>query len=467
MHMPRIMIAGTNSGCGKTTLTSGILAALTNRGMAVQPFKVGPDYIDPMFHSFITGRDSRNLDSWLLEKETLCSSLQRGAQGADLCVMEGVMGLYDGFGGKEEAGSSAHVSKLTGTPVVLVLNPEGMALSTAAMVKGFMDFDTGVDVRGVIFNRISGKEHYRLLKQIVEEYNGVPALGYLPDCTEYALEGRHLGLVPAEEVEGLREKIRRLAQQVEDTVELDRLAELAGNAPELPVPVAAEIRPLNHKCRIAVARDQAFNFYYRDNLDMMEQLGSELVYFSPLRDLALPEEIDGLYLGGGYPEVWAAELEQNAAMRGDICRSITAGLPAYAECGGFMYLCRSITDLQGKKFEMTGVIPGHSTMTTGLQRFGYVEMEFTRDTVLGKKGSRVRAHEFHFSITEVEENVPACYQVTKKRNNRIMAQWQCGYSLYNLLAAYPHIHFGSNPQLAGNFVESCLQFRKERVQRGG
>jgi cobyrinic acid a,c-diamide synthase len=488
MKIPAIVIAGTNSGCGKTTLSMGLMAALAEKGFRVQPYKVGPDYIDPMFHTFITGRESRNLDSWMLDRDTVRRLYCKSAAGADIAVVEGVMGFYDGYGGSSLEGSTADVSKIIGAPVILVINGEAMSLSAAALVKGFAEFDKSVRVKGVLLNNISGEGHYRLLKEAIEGHTGITVLGYLERSGDIAVGSRHLGLVTSAEIGGLREKAAILSGRIQRTVDLELLVKLAGEAEDVPcaqgqgekdflqtqgtggedifqaqgpdgkdfLQEAGKTGNLHAPAiRLAVARDKAFCFYYKDNLELLEELGAELVYFSPLEDSSLPEGIDGLYLGGGYPEVWARELQENTPMKKDIKSRIERGLPAYAECGGLMYLTDSIRTDGEKEYEMVGLIPGESRMTSSLKRFGYVYVKMTEDTILGEKASEIRAHEFHYSETTVRENVKACFEVSKRKHGHITKSWNCGYKIFNLLAGYPHLHFYANPAFARGFVESC------------
>lgn len=476
VNIPRIILAGTNSGCGKTTITAGILAALVKRGLKVQPYKVGPDYIDPMFHTHITGRSSRNLDSWMLQADVLETLFCRNAEGADLAVIEGVMGLHDGFGNREEGGSTAHVARITRSPVVLVVNPEGMALSTAALIKGFAEFDREVEIRAVIFNRIYGPDHYRLLKDLVEESTGIRVAGYLENAEEVNLESRHLGLVTAGEVAGLDEKIEQLRLRLEKTVELDLLLKLAREAepmsrfvswpgfPEHPVPFSST--GTEPRIRLAVARDKAFCFYYQDNLDLLEEMGAELIPFSPVRDSSLPASIDGLLLGGGYPEVWAGELEENVAMRLSIRGRLAQGLPCYAECGGLLYLCNTLQCQEGRTYSMTGVLGGCGVMTSHLQRFGYVEVEITEDNLLANAGEEIRGHEFHCSRVMVEPDVRPSYRVLRRKSGKTQGQWTCGYRRDNMLAGYAHLHFWSNPRFASRLVSNLRQWKASRKKEG-
>jgi cobyrinic acid a,c-diamide synthase len=463
--MPGIIIAGTRSGCGKTTITCGILAALVNRGLKVQPFKVGPDFIDPMFHTYITGRQSRNLDSWLLDENVLAGLFQHNTTGADISIIEGVMGLYDGFGGESIIGSTAHVAKIIHSPVILVIDGDGMSLSIAALIKGYREFDPEIPLCGVIINNINSESHYQLLREIITLHLKIPVLGYLPKRIDYALGSRHLGLIPSEELPDLQEKIKNLASAVEKTIDLDLLIQIAGKLKTIPPLVNFDslntitgIPDSKSPIRIAVARDKAFNFYYADNLDLLSDLGAEIVFFSPLEDSQFPNDISGLYIGGGFPEVWAEKLERNQSMRRAIHKKITEGLPTYAECGGLMYLSESITQTDGKVFQMVGIIPGKSEMTHSLQRFGYIEIQIQTECVIAKKGASIKGHEFHFSKTEVNDTVPRCYKVCKTKSGREMSVWNCGFKVHNMLAGYAHLHFWSNLAFVKEFVRQCSMF---------
>lgn len=461
MKTPSIVIAGTNSGCGKTTVSMGIMAALVKRGMKVQPFKVGPDYIDPMFHTFITGRDSRNLDSWLLDEDTVRYLFKKNSLDSDIAIIEGVMGFFDGYGGKSIEGSTAHVAQIIGAPVVLVINGEAMSLSAAAIVKGFADFDRTVNIKGVIINNISGERHYQILKEAIERHTGISVLGYLKRESEINLESRHLGLVTSSEVDTLKEKVDLLAAMIEKTIDIDLLLKLSKESNEI---AANEIiiEPVG-KPRIAVALDRAFNFYYKDNIDLIKMLGAEIEYFSPISDKKLPQNIDGLYMGGGYPEVWAKELQNNLSMRQDIKKHIEAGLPTYAECGGFMYLTDSLQDKYGNEYDMTGIIPGGCQMTNSLKRFGYVYVKITEDNILAKAGAEIRAHEFHFSEANIKETVTTCYNVSKNNDSSDGKSWTCGFKVNNLLAGYAHMHFWANTEFARGFIKNCSDLNSSKV----
>lgn len=475
MDIPKIVIAGTNSGCGKTTVSIGIMGVLAARGLKVQPFKVGPDYIDPMFHTFITGNASRNLDSWMLDEGIVSYLFSKNSAKADIAVIEGVMGMFDGYGGYSEGGSTAHVAKIIKAPVILVVNGEGMSLSIVPLIRGFMDFDANVRIKGVIINNIDSEGHFQLLKSIIMDHLDIAVIGYLKSMPEITLASRHLGLVPEGEIQDLRDKIGILSQEMENTLDFELLMEIAGEPgkPENYESAGAcpdtghVLKPVEGGVRIAVAKDKAFNFYYRDNLDLLEALGAELVYFSPLYDNTLPEGVNGLYIGGGYPEVFAEQLQANAVMRDSIRRQITGGLPSYAECGGLMYLSEGIVTGEGKKFDMVGIIPGISKMTKSLQRFGYIDIEITEDNVIAQKHDRIKGHEFHYSTTEVSGDSTLCYKISKNRRNSEAKTWQCGFKAYNLLAGYPHLHFWSNARFAERFVESCSRFGQPRYSNTG
>lgn len=462
MNIPRIVIGGTNSGCGKTTISAGIMAALVKRGLRIQPYKVGPDYIDPMFHTYITGRDSRNLDSFLMNEEILPYLFERNSKNADICIVEGVMGLYDGYGGYSQTASTAHVSKIISSPVILIINGEGMSLSIVPFIKGFMDFDREVNIKGVIINGIRSESHFSLLKKNIEDHTGIRVLGYLKRMEEYTFPSRHLGLVQGEEINDIKNRISALAEEIEKTIELDEVIKIASEAENLKdYSFNFNIAKRKYHFRIGVAKDKAFNFYYKDNLELLEMLGAELTFFSPLSDSSLPENIDGLYIGGGYPEVFAKELQDNIPMRECIKKTIEEGLPAYAECGGMMYLSQSIRTLEGKEYGMVGIVPGQSEMTSKLQRFGYVDIEITGDNVLSKKGYRIKAHEFHYSTTTIDWNVPTCFKISKKKKDKEPVTWHCGYKLHNLLAGYPHLHFWGNTGFAEKFINRCIQHQIE------
>ncbi len=460
-NIPRIIIGGTNSGCGKTTVSIGIMAALVKKGICVQPFKVGPDYIDPAFHTFVTNRYSRNLDSWMLNNNTVLKLLQKNGSTTGISIIEGVMGFYDGLGGTSLEGSTSHVAEITKTPAVLVVNGESLALSAAAIVKGFCEFNRNVNIAGIILNNIYGEAHYQLLKEAIESNTSAKVLGYL-NKTDVTFESRHLGLVTAGELSDLKEKTDILAQKVLKGIEIETLIKIAKTAPEMDTAkYNSELLVKNpSKTVIGVAVDKAFSFYYRDGLELLEELGAELKYFSPLEDESIPHDADGLYIGGGYPELFAKQLENNRSIRKSIYNAAVNGMPIYGECGGLMYLSESICDIEGREYLMTGIIPGKSLMTTNLQQFGYVNIQTMEDNILSQRGQSIRGHEFHFSVTDLNHEVSECFNVSKGYGKGL--PFKSGYKIKNVLAGYSHIHFCSNPEFAEGFVESCKRFRAER-----
>lgn len=443
-ELPRILIAGTNSGCGKTTFVSGLLTALKRREKDLRAFKCGPDYIDPMFHASALGVPCRNLDLQFFDENTLRFSLAKN--GGSLSVIEGVMGYYDGVGMTTRASSYA-VAMASDTPAVLVVDARGAAHSVLAVIGGFLNLHPKSHIRGVILNRCSAMLYPRMKQAIADQFGGaVLPLGYLPVMKDCTLESRHLGLITAQEMTDLQEKLEALADQIEKSVDIPALLSLAASAPELswePVALPEEGPPL----RIAVARDNAFCFYYEDNLDLLRSLGAELVPFSPIADAVLPENIRGLYLGGGYPELYAESLSENQSMKDSIRQALEAGLPCIAECGGFLYLQK---ELEGRP--MVGFLPGTGHNTGKLSRFGYVTLTAQKDNLLCAAGEQLPAHEFHYYDTTCNgEDFLA-----QKADGRA---WRCGIATETLYAGFPHFHFYAHPQMAARFLAAC---RKEK-----
>lgn len=462
MKIPRIVLAGTQSGVGKTTISMGIMAALKKRGLDIQPFKVGPDYIDPAFHSFITQNSARNLDSWMLDEKTVLELFVAASKEKDMAVVEGVMGLYDGSEGDKHRGSTADVAKIIDAPVVLIVNGKGMAASAAAQVLGYKLFDTSLNIKAVIINNISGDVHYHLLKRIIERETQIPCIGYMPFNSEIQLKSRHLGLIPAKEVDDLKAKIEELAHMVERTIDLEALIEIANQSSELEYK-AFEIKRVVQDINIGVAWDKAFSFYYEDNLELLRKLGANLIFFSPINDTKLPDNIHGIYLGGGFPEVFAKELESNIFMREDMKRRLEGNIPAYAECGGFMYLTKAINTIEGQRYEMVGIFDTEARMTHRLQRFGYIYVNIHEECSISKNNTEVRAHEFHRSVIDEHHHMHYVYTVNKKRDHEIIKTWSCGLKKYHTLGSYAHIHFYSNKKLAEDFLLNCRAYRREKV----
>lgn len=456
--MRRVIIAGASSGAGKTTTAVGLMAAFAARGLTVQGFKAGPDYIDPGFHTAATGRLSRNLDTWMLSPGAVREVFLRGCRGADMAVVEGVMGLYDGLGPDNELGSTAYLAKVLRTPVILVLDVRGMAASAAAVVLGFKEYDPEVALAGIILSFAGSESHCSLVREAIEEKTGVPVLGCLVRDSTLALPERHLGLVPVHETAGVREQISQLAAAVTAAVNLDAVLRVAEVAEQMPAPVQTVFPadPQLPRVRLAVARDAAFSFYYPENLELLEAFGAELAFFSPLADGALPPGTAGLYLGGGFPEVYAAELAANVNLRSALKEAVEAGMPVLAECGGLMYLSKAIT-CDGGSWAMAGVLPAQVTLTRKLQRLGYVTAEALTDTCLLRRGETLRGHVFHYSALAWQETpLPAAYRF---RFHRRKVQ-KDGAVYKNVVASYLHTHFMNRPGAAARFVDSCASHAK-------
>ncbi len=441
-------------------MTLGILSALIRRGLTVAPFKVGPDYIDPGHHTRITGRFSRNLDGWMLPENFNRDNFLKNARGADVAVVEGVMGLFDGYDGKTEAGSTAQMAKWLNLPVILVVDARSMARSAAALVQGFERFDRDLDFAGVIFNRVSSAQHLAFLKEALAGNVAMPCLGGIPRNASVAIPERHLGLVTREEYAASPDTVDALADLIDHHVSMD---DLLDRLPEksFPTGIASDSeKKADPKARIGVAMDKAFCFYYRENLELLENAGAELVFFSPMEDESLPANIDGLYFGGGYPEVHAEALSEKKALMSAIREKSGSGMPIYGECGGFMYLCRDIEDLNGERFDMTGCFPFSVRMLSRLKALGYREVTFDRDLPLGPGGMSLRGHEFHYSeLVEDQRALKTVYRVTD-RGGREKARE--GYLTDRTLGSYFHLHFASCLQSAESFVAACRAYRRER-----
>ena len=447
--MKRIMIAGTNSGCGKTTITCAVLQALVNRGYNVSSFKCGPDYIDPMFHSKIIGAKSRNLDRWFCNKDTVNYLLHKNS--GDISVIEGVMGFYDGANDKA---SSCHVALDTGTPVVIVINCKGMSMSIGAAMKGFLTFRKPNNIAGFIFNHLP-ESLIDMVKNLCSDMK-TEYLGRFPDCTYCKIESRHLGLVTANEINGLKEKMQRLAETAEKNILIDRIIDVSENAVTIDY-VKTLVCPefISKSIRIAVAYDKAFCFYYEDNLDMLREMGCEIVKFSPLSDHKLPNNISGLIIGGGYPELYAEKLSENKSILEDIRCKISDGLPTIAECGGFMYLHKTLEGNDENDYNMVGAIDGRAYKTDRLQRFGYIVLTALSDNMLCGKGLSISAHEFHYW----DSTYCGSDFIAEKISGRV--NYNCIHASDSLYAGFPHLYFYANSQTAITFVKKCDEYRGE------
>ena len=466
---PRIMLAAPKSGSGKTLLTCGLLEVLRRRGLNPIACKCGPDYIDPMFHRYVLGIPGRNLDSFFLPAEGVRKVLVDAVreEQAGIAVLEGVMGYYVVLGGSEKSASSWEIAEITDTPAFLVLDCKGASLSAAAMASGFLHFRKKSHIAGVILNRVSSM-YYERLAAAVEEASGLPVLGYLPESEEYRMESRHLGLFLPGEIDRLRERIGRLADQMEKSIAVDRVLEVAGMLPlrienkekekaenesmeaeSIAKFPACQEQKVTSRVRIGVARDEAFCFYYQENFRLLEQMGAELVYFSPLRDKKIPDRVDGLLFGGGYPENYARELAKNAAMRESIRRSIAAGMPFLAECGGFLYLHRTLEGSDGKHWEMAGVYPFDAYRTNRLRRFGYVRL-------LTSSGQEIHGHEFHYWESE---DPGTDWEAVKPTGNR---SWRCIHEKGGQIGGFPHLYYASCPDFLRKWLDVCAKGSQQK-----
>lgn len=452
-EVPRIVIAGTSSGVGKTTVTLALITALIKSGLKVQPFKVGPDYIDTGYHNLAASRMSRNLDGYLMDQDKMTEIFARSAADADIAVIEGVMGLFDGDG--KSRSSTAAVAKILRTPVVLVIDARGMGRSAAAVAHGFSRFDPGVDLAGVILNNIGSDRHSELLDEALTSAN-VKVLGRLKRDEGFVVKERHLGLVPAGEEEGrgnLMTKLCAIGGTALDLAAIEATAKAAN-----PITWESSLFGLDrkNKAMIGVARDKAFNFYYQDNLELIESYGAELDFFSPLEDCGLPDGIDGLYLGGGFPEVFADPLSANAPMKTAIKDAVSKGMPVYGECGGLVYLAEELTDFNGKSWEMCGSIKAKASMNKNLQALGYRRATAVSDNLITVGGKPIVGHEFRYSsLSEIDKKEKRAYRIGSSRNISFD-----GFSDNNLLASYIHLHFASDPVWAENLVEKCHAYGK-------
>lgn len=449
---PRILIAGTASGVGKTTLACGLLRLLDRRGLKVQAAKCGPDYLDPMMHTRVLGVPSRNLDLFFAGDDLVRELVAEGARSADLTVIEGAMGYYDGIAQGHDA-SAYDLARATQTPVVLVVDGRGRALSVAAEVAGFKHFREPSHVEGVILSRVS-EDYYPTMKVLVERETGVQVLGYLPELAGASLKSRHLGLVAAGEVADLSQRVDLIADALEQSIDVNSLLALAHEAPDL----VYQPRELPDRCSgaptIAVAFDEAFNFYYEDTLALLERLGARLVRFSPLKDRHLPAGTCGLYLGGGYPELHAARLSANESLRREIREAIAAGMPTVAECGGFMYLHETLEDADGVSWPMVGAVSGASFGLGRLGRFGYVTLTARRDSLLADVGESLPAHEFHYWDSEQPGDAFFAQKPQSPRG------WDCVVASPTLYAGYPHLYLAACPEAAKRFVDACASAEK-------
>lgn len=457
--IPRLVIAATHSGAGKTTITCGIIAALRKRGLKVQSYKIGPDYIDTGFHKIAAGRPSQNLDSWLVGKDKIAEIFYDTANDADIAIIEGVMGLYDG--GRDGISSTAEIAKILNAPVILVIDAKSAGISVAATALGFREFDKDLNFVGVILNRIGSESHEKMIVDALKKI-GIKTFGAVRRDNEIVMPSRHLGLVQAAE-NNFADILDKILEKISAQINLDELLVVSNqwsvNSGQWSVKSENpySLLPTPYSLKIGIARDEAFSFYYDESLRELEKLGAEIIFFSPLHDEILPK-VDGIIFGGGYPENFAAKLESNKKIRSEIKRAADNGLPIYAECGGYMYLMNFLKDFDGKIFEMCGVIPNTAEMTKKLQMVGYVAATIEKDCIIGNRGDKIHAHEFHFSkeIDNLAENIFSCEKL------RTGEKYFAGYAEKNICASYLHTHFVGCPNVAKNFINACKNFKQCR-----
>jgi cobyrinic acid a,c-diamide synthase len=456
LSIPRLVIGGAASGIGKTSITVGLTRALRARGLKVAVFKCGPDYLDPTYHVRAAGRACHNLDSWMMGRPAVLGTFGRACADVDIALIEGMMGLFDGASPVHEEGSTAEIAKWLSAPVLLVVDAAGIARTLAAIVYGFTEFDRGLRIAGVLCNRLGSQGHLELLRESVRQ---PPVLGGLLIDQSLAFPERHLGLRIADESTVPDSTLDRLGEAIRQWCNLTAIIEAGNAAPpiECELSVTKQIVPAP-TCKIGIALDEAFHFYYEYNLALLRSLGAELVYFSPISDQILPD-VDGIYLGGGYPELHAAALAANRSMRNQIAGFAAAGGPVYGECGGLMYLSSGITDVNGRYFPMAGVIPGQTVMHDRLQALGYVEVETETESVIGPAGTRFRGHQFRYSELHPQQDLKRVYRMTRHYDGGVLPE---GFGLKNVLASYVHAHWASDPAIGERLVEACTRAAASR-----
>ncbi|WP_413911154.1 cobyrinate a,c-diamide synthase [Desulfobacula sp.] len=478
-------MGATGSGTGKTTISLAILSYLAGLGYKVAPFKVGPDFIDPGHHTKIAGKTSFNLDSWMLSREYNTQVFNEKTKGSDIAVVEGVMGLFDGYDGLSETGSTAQMAKWLGLPVVLIVSAKGKARSAAAIVKGFEEFDKDLKIAGVIFSKTGSLRHYEYLKEAVEQNCKTRCLGFMPKNDSIVLPERHLGLVTSDELDLSSKVLSTLSSMVRDHVDIKGLINSLDSFDTPDTSCKIEKKRYGSDSEqgptIAIARDKAFCFYYQDNLDILKKFRANIIEFSPLNDDRLPPDIDGIYFGGGYPEVYARELSQKTNLFQEIKKNSVSGMPIYGECGGFMFLCKDLSGMdEAQNYPMAGCFNFKVQMSKRLRSLGYREITLKKDTIIGKKGAVLKGHEFHYSSIETQKpetkkretqnlanqkpqnqrnDILDVYSVTSRAGQDLSLK---GYQVYNTLGSYLHVHFGSNQECAKHFVDTCKGFKDKK-----
>lgn len=459
--IPRLLIAGASSGVGKTSLVLALTAAFQKRGLRVQTFKCGPDYLDPTYHRVASGRTCHNLDSWMMGSQAVRKSFEHLTLDADLAIVEGVMGLFDGTSPRSDEGSSAQIAKLLEAPVLVLIDASGMARTFAALAQGLQSFDPALNICGFVANRVGSRGHLDLLRQAID---GAPIVGGFPKRKDLALPERHLGLVTADEAILSPDLLNAWGDLCEEYFDLDQIWALAQAAPawaEEKVSPLSDAMPAASRCRIGVARDEAFHFYYEANLRLLREQGAALVFFSPLHDASLPPDLDALYFGGGYPEVYAAQLAQGESMRQAIVDFAQAGRPVYGECGGLMYLGEALRTREDQSYPMLGLLPLEVQMHDKLQALGYTEVELQQESMLGPAGTRFRGHQFRYSSLTAEGQLDHAYRLRKRRGGAIENE---GYARGSVLGSYVHAHWASNPEIPRAFVQKALERRSQSIE---
>ncbi|KUO42188.1 MAG: hypothetical protein APU95_05335 [Hadesarchaea archaeon YNP_N21] len=459
MRIPRVIIASPWSCSGKTTVSTGLMGALMRRGLKVQPFKIGPDFIDPSYHAAITGARSRNLDTWLMPRRAVLEVFGRAAANSDIAIIEGVMGMFDGMSGRSEATSTSEIAKILRAPVVLVLDVLNMARSAGALVLGCKVFDEKAEVKGVILNRTTSEKHARWATEAIEGKARIPVLGALPYDESLRMPERHLGLIPSWEKGSLEKFFQNLVRKIESNIDIESIQKIAKSAGNFHVPMRRVFpeHKIERRVEIGVAFDEAFNFYYWDNLEILESCGAGIKFFSPIHDKDLPKNIQGMYIGGGFPEVLAEEISKNESMKKGVRMAIDDEMPVYAECGGLMYLMKSVLDFEGKGHRMVGMFEGIARMGKKLEALDYTLAKVVDKNPISETGKMLKGHEFHFSSIEgLPSDSKFAYKMLRGRG---IAGGKDGLLEKNCLASYMHLHFAQDPRLARNFVRACELYK--------
>jgi cobyrinic acid a,c-diamide synthase len=457
MNLPRITIAGPYSGAGKTSVSVGLMGALKRRGLKVQAFKIGPDYIDPSHHSIMLNRPSRNLDAWMVHPNGILEIFQRATQDVDIAVIEGVMGLFDGFDESNENGSTAHIAKLLKSPVILVINVHGMAKSVAPIALGYEKYDRNVRLSGFILNEVGSKKHIDWCKKAINSVTKLPVIGALPRNKDIEMQERHLGLIPQRERAHPKPFLNLLTNFIEENVDVDRIIDIARSAEDLPKSSNKVYpkHPYKKNLAVGVALDESFNFYYQDNLDILRAYGADIRFFDTIKDKEVPSDVSGLYIGGGFPEMLPERLGANTSMLKSIKKVAEDEMPIYAECGGLMYLTDSITDFENRSYKMVGLLNSRTVMTRGLT-LNYTLADVIVDNPLSKVNDLLKGHEFHYSkILEIPKDARFAYRM---RIGMGIDGKHDAWLEHKALASYMHMHFAYQPKLVKNFLSACKDY---------